>query len=313
MKKNKAGLWKALIALPCLVLLSAVGLADTKTNGKWEHFGQNLDNSRHQAAEKTIGRDNVSDLEILWETSIADLGGGDVWQTAAVDGKAVYFPDSAGFLYALDRKTGALLWKRSISEYSAKPAFSGNFSRTTPAVQGNTLVIGDQGNRFPFYFGSINLAIGAEVMAVDKNTGDPLWTTVVDDHPFSLITTSPTIHRNIVLVGVSSYESAYAFYTFPGPNGEPPLLPFDYEPTSNGSLVALDLNTGQILWPTFLTTDDFSGASVWGSSPSIDTKRNQVFVGTGQNFDAPQSVLDCAAAAYAGVDFNDRDEAAAAA
>jgi polyvinyl alcohol dehydrogenase (cytochrome) len=275
-------------------------------DSKWQHFGQSLNNDRHQSKEKDIGRHNVGDLEVLWQTDIVALGGGDVWQTAAVDGKAVYFPDSAGFLYALDRKSGEVLWQRPITDYSAKPPGFGNFSRTTPAVKGDHLIIGEQGNRFPFYNGfDINNAIGAEVMAVDKNTGDPIWTTVVDDHPFSIITSSPTIYKDMVLVGVSSYESAYAFY-----QGQ--FLPFDYEPTSNGSLVALDLETGAIRWQAFMTTDDFSGASVWGSAPSIDEERNQVFVGTGQNFAAPQSVLDCAAAAYDGVDYNDRDQARAA-
>jgi polyvinyl alcohol dehydrogenase (cytochrome) len=296
------------LGLCFLAIASASVQADDEQDATWRHFGQNLSNDRHQASEMEIGPDNVADLEVLWETNIRALGGGDVWQTAAVDEEAVYFPDGAGNLWSLDRETGAVRWQRPISDYSSKPAF--NFSRTTPAVQGNTLVIGDQANRFPIY----NFAnqspvadpIGAEVMAVNKNTGEPLWTTEVDQHPFSLITSSPTIFGNKVIVGVSSYESAYAFF-------EGTLLPFGYEPDSNGSLLALDLNTGEILWQTFFTTEDFSGASVWGSSPAIDPSTNQVFVGTGQNFDAPQSVLDCASSAYAGVDPTDRDAAAAAA
>ena len=131
--------WRTLVmalGLPGLLLASGIALAD-RENDKWQHFGQSVNNDRHAAKEKVIGRDNVVELEVLWETNIRELGGGDVWQTAAVDGKAVYFPDNAGYLYALNRKTSELLWQRNIAEYSSKqipPFLPQNFSRTTPAV-----------------------------------------------------------------------------------------------------------------------------------------------------------------------------------
>ncbi|KAL5376928.1 hypothetical protein PMIN06_011258 [Paraphaeosphaeria minitans] len=38
---------------------------------------------------------------------------------------------------------------------------------------------------------------------------------------------------------------------------------------------------------------NFSGASVWGSQPSIDPIRNQVFIGTGQLFSLPDEFVEC--------------------
>jgi polyvinyl alcohol dehydrogenase (cytochrome) len=38
---------------------------------------------------------------------------------------------------------------------------------------------------------------------------------------------------------------------------------------------------------------DFSGNAVWGSSPAIDTKRKQVYIGTGNNYSVPAAVLQC--------------------
>lgn len=261
--------------------------------GDWNHSGQDLKNQRNQAKEKSIGPDTVTDLVPQWETNLVALGGGDVYTTPAVNAGHVYFPDSAGYLYKLDRYTGEVIWQKPVSDFSTKPAWAANFSRTTPAIKGNTLIIGDQSNRFPFYNNfDFTQAIGAEVMAVNKDTGESLWTTVVDDHHFSIITAAATIYNNVVLVGVSSYESAYAAYLESG------LIPFDYSPSSNGSLVALDLKTGEIIWQRFMTTDEFSGASIWGSAPSIDEERGQVFVGTGQNFDMPPEVQACAQEAY---------------
>ena len=39
------------------------------------------------------------------------------------------------------------------------------------------------------------------------------------------------------------------------------------------------------------------GGAVWGSSPAVDTRRGQVYVATGDNYDIPQSSLDCVALA----------------
>ena len=41
----------------------------------------------------------------------------------------------------------------------------------------------------------------------------------------------------------------------------------------------------------------FPGNAVWGSSPAIDSKRGQLYVATGNNYDAPPETLACIAAA----------------
>ena len=65
-----------------------------------------------------------------------------------------------------------------------------------------------------------------------------------------------------------------------------------------GSMLALDANTGKILWKTYMVDDQsyaagFTGAAVWSSTPVIDTKRGSVYATTGNNYTAPQEVLDC--------------------
>ena len=35
----------------------------------------------------------------------------------------------------------------------------------------------------------------------------------------------------------------------------------------------------------------YTGNAVWGSSPAIDTKRNQVYIATGNNYSVPDDVL----------------------
>ena len=62
-------------------------------------------------------------------------------------------------------------------------------------------------------------------------------------------------------------------------------------------MAALDLNTGAVVWEVRMAPAGFPGNAVWGSSPAIDTKRGQLYVATGNNYDAPPETLACIAAA----------------
>ena len=62
-------------------------------------------------------------------------------------------------------------------------------------------------------------------------------------------------------------------------------------------MAALDVNTGAIVWQVRMAPEGFPGNAVWGSSPAIDPKRGQLYIATGNNYDAPPETLDCIAAA----------------
>lgn len=67
--------------------------------------------------------------------------------------------------------------------------------------------------------------------------------------------------------------------------------------------MALNAQTGEIIWKTYMVPEGpaigdpdfpgFSGNAVWGSTPVVDTKRGTLYIATGNNYTAPQSVLDC--------------------
>ena len=288
---SKKYAWASAIAALALIVAGATALAlGGKGDGLWLSAGQNNHNTRNQALESKIGLDNVADLAMKW---VADTGGGEVSATPAVDGNAVYFPAWDGFLYKVDKKTGAVIWKRSITSYTG---VFGDFARTTPAVVDNLLVFGDQAGR-----GALGFSDGARVLAVNKKTGDLVWSTVVDSHPGAIITQSAVVHANTVYVGVSSFEELLA--AFPGYTCC----------TFRGSVVALDLDTGEIKWKTFMAPaptgdplDGFTGNAVWGSTPVVDTSRGSLYVSTGNNYTAPASVQTCVQDVYdAGGDEDD--------
>lgn len=254
--------------------LSFIGSANAQGTN-WPSAGFDIENTRHQKNESKVDIANVAGLQTKWFVNT----GGEVSATPAVDGDYVYFPDFAGNFYKVGRDSGNIIWQRQISDYVGQP---GIFARTTPAIHGDLLIFGDQGGR---------VFAGAHMMAIDKNTGDLVWLTAMDAHPAAIITTSATVHGNTVFVGVASFEEFFAA-VIPGY----PCCSF------RGSMAALNADTGEVIWQTYTTAAGFSGNAIWGSSPSVDVKRGQVYAATGNNYSAPQSFLDCVS--IAGSDMN---------
>src|SRR5262245_44245129 len=136
-----------LVALTSVIGVSAVAFAAQLT-GQWTVAGLNPANTRNQAAETRIGVTNVDRLAPKWELATA----GDVSATPAVHGRFVYVPDWEGNIYAVNRDTGEVVWQRtafSVTGVSPKDftGGAGGVVRTTPAVAGNLLIMGDQGGR----------------------------------------------------------------------------------------------------------------------------------------------------------------------
>jgi polyvinyl alcohol dehydrogenase (cytochrome) len=260
-------------ATALVALLTPVDAGAAPGGANWTNAGGDYRNTRSQPSESKLTTANVGRLVTKW----AFTTGGDVSATPAVYDGHVYVPDWAGNLYSLDARSGALEWRTSIPAASGVPY---DKVRATPAVTESLVIVGTQG--------SILVpggAPGAQVMAFSRATGQLVWRTRVDPHPAAIVTQSPTVFNGRVYVGVASLEEALAAIV-PG-----------YELSFRGSVLALDLATGRIVWQTFTAPLDYTGNAVWGSSPAIDTKRNQVLIATGNNYSVPQAVLDCVAAA----------------
>ena len=260
--------------------------------GLWTVGGQNIENTRNQPAETRIGVATAPNLAVAWSSGET----GDISATPAVDGTAVYFPDWKGDVYALDRNTGAQLWKVAVASVTGVPASAsgsvGGVVRATPAVAGNALVMGDQGGR---------LFQGAKVFALDRRTGSTLWVTQVqglgadpgqssgDDT--AIVTTPAIVDENnpdVAYVGVAAFEEGLTAF-IPG-----------YQCCSfRGSVVALSVKTGQVLWRTYTIPKvaGYSGGGVWGATGAIDPKRRTLYVTTGNNYSIAPADAACVAAA----------------
>jgi polyvinyl alcohol dehydrogenase (cytochrome) len=269
------------------ILLIAVAAlaagAHERARSLWPIWGKDGKNSHFARGERAISAANAGLLAVKW---VFDLGQFNdcasvdcsVSATPTVDEDRLYVPDWAGNLYAIDRESGQADWVRRIEDLTGTP---GDFSRTSPTIYDDRLYLGSRRT--------------ASVFAVSARSGKLKWRSrPLDPHPDALITAAPVVHDGLVYVGISSLESARA--------GDPtfPCCSF------RGSIVALDAKTGRKRWQTWTVpkpprgvdpADWFSGAAVWGSSFPIDEERGALYVGTGNNYDAPRELQECMGAA----------------
>jgi polyvinyl alcohol dehydrogenase (cytochrome) len=116
------------LAIATPIVLSILGTVSFgQHSSQWPVAGQNLNGTRNQADEHLIGPSNVNTLTPKWIFTT----GGDVSATPTVADDAVYFPDWAGNLYAVNKDTGQLIWSHKISDYDG---ISGAVSRVSPVV-----------------------------------------------------------------------------------------------------------------------------------------------------------------------------------
>src|SRR6185437_15138932 len=110
--------------------------AQTGPPGQWSMAGQNINDTHYQAAEHEISPANVGRLAPRWTLTAA----GAISATPTVDDGTVYVPDYGGKLWAVSAGGGKVLWSRDISSFTG---VTGDVSRTSPAVYGNELILGD--------------------------------------------------------------------------------------------------------------------------------------------------------------------------
>jgi polyvinyl alcohol dehydrogenase (cytochrome) len=232
--------------------------------GGWPYSGYDLNNSRWASGETVLNNQNVGGLTVLWQFTTQN----DVSATPAVDsaGGYVYFPDFSGYLYKLNAATGAIVWTHNMTDYGLGPTV---MSRTTPTLYGTMVIVGASA---PLTSPSPS---GSYLLALNSSDGSLIWIAPLDPNPNSVSTGSPIIYNGVAYVGVSSHEEQID------------------NPTFRGSLAAISLANGQILWQTYFVPSGYTGSAVWSTVPVIDTVRSQIYVTTGNDYQVPESVEAC--------------------
>jgi polyvinyl alcohol dehydrogenase (cytochrome) len=228
----------------------------------WKNWGGNIFNSHSNPFEEKLSPASVSNLTTKWTFTT----GGDVSATPTVENGFVYFPDWGGNLFKLDTTNGKQIWVHKISEYTG---IATSLSRNSPTIVGNLLIFGDQAS--------------ATLIAVNKESGDIVWKTLIDPLSTAIITSSPVEFDGRIYVGTSSNEETLA--------ASDPKLVLSFR----ARVACLDAQSGKILWQTFMAPEGYTGCAVWGSSFPIDLKRHSLYVTTGNNYSIPKEAETCVA------------------
>jgi len=258
---------------------SSPPLPNPASSPAWLGWSPSVTNTRFQSASDAgITADQVPKLSLKWAFGFPDATS--AWSQPTVASGHVFVGSQNGTVYSLDAKSGCIAWT-----FTAKSGV-----RTALSFGPR-----EGGNGYAVYFGDT----GANVYALDAQTGRELWSRRLDEHPYARITGSPTLYQDRLYVPVSSLEETAA--SQPG-----------YECcTFRGSLNALDVKTGAVAWQTFLAPPpqpagkNAAGIALWGpsgvgiwSAPTIDVKRGLVYAGTGNTYSAPAQPTSDAIVAF---------------
>ena len=290
-------------------------------------FADGIDFNTRSFQGGPINDKTVDQLAVKWvyqtvpDTGTVSAAQGSISSTPAVDGRYLYFNDMSGFLTKLDRLTGKPIWKKNYVNDLSVPGFVVKESRNTPLVKGDLLIVGSNmgltdrlcrltPGATPSALGCAS-GDGAIVLAINKQTGQVVWRTKADTHPSSKVTGSISGHGDRIFVPVGNWEEDWA-RAYPNIFVEPIVAGSHYPCCSaRGSLVAMDVNTGKILWKRHTNIGDDPdhelapalrallqpkgsfGTSTYGHNPTIDVQRRQVYIAMAQTTTAPQVAQDC--------------------
>lgn len=251
---------------------STMPMGDPISGPRWNGMSPNPGtNARFQPGEAAgITAEQVPRLSLKWAFGFPD--GTSVRGQPTVVGGRVFVGSDNGMVYSLDAHTGCVYWSFE--------------ARTAVATAVSIGTLPGSAGRHAAYFGDFR----ANVYAVDAETGGLLWQTEpLDSHPTGAkITGSPALdlQGGRLFVPVSSWEEVAA-------------ANLSYECcTAQGSVVALDTRTGELLWKTYVIPErprpvrknsagtqlyGPAGAGVW-VTPTLDYKRGALYVGTANGY-----------------------------
>lgn len=185
-----------------------------------------------------------------------------------------YFPTWGGDLVALKYSTCEVIWQTDLSAIiqnfdrsGTTGSALGKASRTTPVTDGEVLYLGTQSKCL--------------LLAIDIHTGAFLDALELHTHPWAIVTQSPTIYNGVIYSGVSSMEEATILF-------DTTWVCCSFKATMNA--VVFQDGKLQFLWTQWMIPQSLSGwagSSIWGSQPSIQASRSQLFIATGNTYDIP--------------------------
>jgi len=243
----------------------------------WNGWSPTPENWHFQpTAQAGLTAAQIPNLKLKWAFGYPDVAV--TWGQPTVVSGRVYVGAQNGDVYGLDAKSGCTYW-----------TYVAGAGVRTSIVVGPRKASGGVAAGHNAYFGDMN----GFVYAVDADSGKLIWRIQVDSHPQVRLTGSFALYDGRLYVPTGSWEEMSS--------SDP-----KYECcTSRGSLSALDAATGKVFWKTYAIPDEPkpiaankfgttifgpSGGGIW-TTPTLDTKRGLIYVGTGNTFSGPDQPM----------------------
>ena len=239
-----------------LVLGLTMGFASIASAQNWPMYGGDTGNTRYSQSTQ-INASNVDKLKVQWALQLGTTRSQE--STPILVGDTLFVTSSFGpkNTFAVNAKTGEVKW-------TYQPDIPKGIDQYACCDVNNRGVAHADGKIF---LGRLD----AHVVSLDEKTGKELWKTAIIDYTGgSVITSPPTIVKNLVITGYGGGEYGV-----------------------RGSIVALDQKTGKEVWRTQTVpqpgepggdtwkgdSGKYGGAVAWHIG-SYDPKLNLVYYGT---------------------------------
>ena len=244
------------LLMKSVAFAAALGAATLASAQSWPTYGGDLGNQRFSQGTQ-ITPANVGKLNVKWALQLGTNRSQE--SSPILVGDTLYVTSSFGpkNVFAVNAKTGEVRWKwspempKGVEQYACCDVNSRGV-----AYNDGKIFVG---------------RLDAKVTALDAKSGKEMWTqTVVDYTQGSVITSPPTVAKNVIITGFGGGEYGV-----------------------RGALVALDQATGKEVWRTYTVpvgneknadtwkgdTGKTGGGAAWNVG-SYDPKLNLVYYGT---------------------------------